>query len=213
VAVAACILGLVSAGLLVSTILIASERSNTLAAFKIESQQREAAVKQRMEADQQRQAADESFRQARQAVDTFLALSEEELAGKPGLLQVRRKFLNSALDYYNDFLEQRRDDPAVAEALGESASYVESIMEELAKLDRLASLVLLQNEHVLDDLNATSEQREALKKPLSEIGFEADENPFGMARALLEAQGTITAQLPEVLSQIDSILTGRQIAR
>ena len=57
-AAAACVLGVAAVGLLLSTIVIAREHTNTLAAYKAESQQREAAVKQRAVADQQRQAAE-----------------------------------------------------------------------------------------------------------------------------------------------------------
>src|SRR5438552_636080 len=157
-------------GLLLSTIIIAREHAGAVAAYRLENQHRIAADTQRMAADKQRQAADESFRQARQAVDTFLGLSEEELVGKPVLYQLRRKFLEAALAYYNDFLEQRRNDPAVRQELLESTKSVTQIVAELAALERFASFMLLANRYVQEDLSLSSDQRERLLSVLSVSG-------------------------------------------
>src|SRR4029077_1015846 len=100
-----------------------------------------------------------------------LGLSEEELANKPASHQVRRKFLQAALDYYNEFLEQRRDDPTVRQELLESTQWVAEIVEELAALDRFASFMLLANRFVQEDIGLSSEQR---KKLLGVLAVSAD---------------------------------------
>ncbi|HMC10938.1 MAG TPA: serine/threonine-protein kinase, partial [Pirellulaceae bacterium] len=120
VTAAAGLLAVATLGLLLSTIMISMEHADTTAAYQREKQQRDMA-------DRQRANAEENFRQARQAVDTFLELSEEELAAKPSLYQSRRKFLAAALAYYNDFLDQRRNDPAVRDELTKTSARVAQI--------------------------------------------------------------------------------------
>ena len=78
-----------------------------------------------------RQAADESFREAWRAVDTFTQLSEEEFKSKPQQFQVRRRFLATALEFYNNFLDQRRDDPTVSDELAATTKQVEQLMHWL----------------------------------------------------------------------------------
>ena len=51
------------------------------------------------------------FLSNRRAVDTyFTRMSEEQLLEQPGLQPLRKKLLQSALDYYESFLAQRGDD-------------------------------------------------------------------------------------------------------
>src|SRR5439155_14566863 len=71
VTAAAGLLAVATLALALSTIIISMEHADTQAAYQREKLQSEMAQRQR-------KAADESFRQARQAVDTFLELSEEE---------------------------------------------------------------------------------------------------------------------------------------
>src|SRR5205814_230710 len=71
------------------------------------------------------QEADESFRQARQAVDQFARISEEELAGNPFVEGARRRLLEAALAYYQDFIDQRRDDPSIQKELEASRARAE----------------------------------------------------------------------------------------
>jgi hypothetical protein len=97
-------------GLLVSTVLIAREHAKTKAAFDREIQQRA--------------AAEESFRQAQAAVDDFAQLGEEELANMPSMLGLRRRMLETALAYYQSFLEQREDDPTIRAELAATSTRV-----------------------------------------------------------------------------------------
>ena len=93
-------------GLAAGGVIIAHEHANTEAAYRNEMAAHQSEIKQR-------EAAEASFRQARQAIDTFTELSEEELAAKPALRQLRRKFLEKSLEYYGAFLKQRSSDPAL----------------------------------------------------------------------------------------------------
>jgi eukaryotic-like serine/threonine-protein kinase len=180
---------------LISTIIVAREHAGAVKAYQGELKQRA--------------AADESFRQARQAVDTFLALGEEELAGRPPLYQLRRKFLAAALTYYYDFLEQRRDDPAVRDELAATSRSVARIVEELTALERFSALLLLANRHVQDDLDLSASQRETLAAQLAAIG--ADEQ--GDPELLLVREGNFLEQVKKLDGQVAAVLDARQMKR
>ena len=68
------------------------------------------------------QAADRNFLEAGRAVDVFSHLSEVVLNHRPGSLDLRRTFLETSLEFYRDFVDQRVDDPAAIAEL-ESASH------------------------------------------------------------------------------------------
>jgi serine/threonine protein kinase len=200
---AAGILAVATLGLLLSTILISMAHSDTAAALGREKSQSEMA-------ERQRKAADESFRQARQAVDSFLQISEEELAGKPSLLETRRRFLQEALTYYNDFLEKRKNDPAVRDELAKSSQWATRIAEELAALERFASYMLLTNREVQADIKLTTAQRGELSELLSLAGSAGTD---GLPR-LNEAENVSVAEQVQALEEkISQVLTPQQLKR
>src|SRR5262249_17231665 len=57
------------------------------------------------------------FQLARRAADDLIELAEEELADKPHLEGARRRLLMAALAYYEELIEQRRDDPGARKDL------------------------------------------------------------------------------------------------
>jgi serine/threonine protein kinase/Flp pilus assembly protein TadD len=84
---------LAALGLLVSNVRIAQEQAIT---------------------KKQRDEAEANFRKARQAVDDqFTLVSQSKLFDAPGFQVLRKQLLESALNYYQDFLQQRPDDPAL----------------------------------------------------------------------------------------------------
>ncbi len=140
-------------GLLISTILIAAEQSKTEAAYQAEREQR--------------LAADQSFHQARQAVDAFVQLGEDELANKPMQRTLRRKFLETALEYYHEFLNQRRDDPNVQAELAASSARVEQMIDELAVLEGYAPLVFLSDMRVGKELQLSVSQGDEIARRMA----------------------------------------------
>lgn len=82
----------------VSNWLITQANSRTKAALEAE----------RLRAEE----AEQRFSQARRAVDLLIEVSENDLADKPPLQQLRRRLLESALVYYQDFIAQHRGNPA-----------------------------------------------------------------------------------------------------
>src|SRR5262249_50063979 len=113
---------LTSAGLALATAL-------TVRAYDRERQNANAA-------DQQRRRAEASFHQARQAVDQLAQIGEEELADRPDTEALRWRLLDAALTYYQNFMEQRRDDPSIQAELETSRARAKTILDALTTLMR-----------------------------------------------------------------------------
>jgi len=69
---------------------------------------------ERERADKHRQEAEENFQQAHQIVERFcMRLSEERLSAFQGLQPLRKEMLEVGVKYYQGFVAQRGDDPAL----------------------------------------------------------------------------------------------------
>jgi hypothetical protein len=117
VAAAAGVLVLALVGFAVSTALVAREQRKTQDAFESEARQRA--------------RAERSFRQARQVVDRFTELGVEQQADNPELQGLRRRLLTMALEYYEDFIDQSRDDPSLQAELAASHLRAITILDQI----------------------------------------------------------------------------------
>jgi eukaryotic-like serine/threonine-protein kinase len=119
VASAAVLLFLSFVGSVVTTVLIAEEHAKTKKALRGEI---------------------ESFRQARQAVDFFTQISEDKLGENADPQKVRRELLETALKYYQNFIEQRGDDPSLQAEMAASYAKVANLLGDLgADLEALGA--------------------------------------------------------------------------
>ncbi|HVX62443.1 MAG TPA: serine/threonine-protein kinase, partial [Pirellulales bacterium] len=184
-------------GLLISTILIAAEQSKTEAAYQAEREQR--------------LAADQSFHQARQAVDAFVQLGEDELANKPMQRALRRKFLETALEYYHDFLNQRRDDPNVQAELAASSTRVEQMIDELAVLEGYAPLAFLSDMRVGKELQLTVGQGDEIARRMARLA--QDRNNAKSGGNMAARQHQLAAALREQQKAIAGLLSADQMTR
>lgn len=107
--------------------------------------------------------AEQSFQQARQAVDLLIEISDDELADKPQLQATRKRLLNAALAYYQDFIAQRRDNPASQQEMVVVENRVKGILRELSIVSSLFQAKLSEDPDVQADLQITAEQKEQLK--------------------------------------------------
>jgi serine/threonine protein kinase len=142
----ALLLVLLAAGSLVSAWLIQSEHAKTQLAY-----------------DQERARAEEArqqFQLARRVVDELIQLSEQDLADKPHMEGLRQRFLEAALAYYQEFIEQRRDDLDTQQELAATQARIKQIVEDLAMLQGAGDLFLLAEPAVLHELLLSPEQRE-----------------------------------------------------
>jgi tetratricopeptide (TPR) repeat protein len=113
-----------------SRLILADER------LKSEKQARHDADTQRQEANAQRQLAEANFRKARDAVDQMLTrVADEKLASIPGVEAVRKQLLEDALKFYQEFLEQRADDPELRFEVAQAWRRVGFIQDLLTNFD------------------------------------------------------------------------------
>lgn len=147
--VAALILLLVVAvGSLISNHLIGLQQQRTTAAL----------IGEQRRADE----AEQHFQQARAAVDALFEISEEELAGKPEQA-LRRQILGMVLNYYQDFIDERKDDPSSRAELIAAQSRVRKILSQLDSIDQGMHMQLLANASVQKELKLTADQIQKLQ--------------------------------------------------
>jgi serine/threonine protein kinase len=139
---------LATTGLLLSTVLIAR-------AYKGERQKAE-------EAEQQRARAEANFLQARRTLDFLTQASAEELVDRPELLEVRRKLLEGARQYYQEFIDQHQGDSSTQAELIASRARVAQILNALYAQQeyfrRMLMTMLLEEGAVQEDLRLTPAQ-------------------------------------------------------
>jgi hypothetical protein len=201
---AAVVLVLLSAGSLLSTLLIRGEQERTRA------EQRNAEEAYRRER-QRAEEAEARFRLARRSVDEMFRISQEELADRPGLEGPRKRLLWSVLAYYQEFLEQRRDDPAARADLLEAKQRVEKVLDDLAVLRAASQLYLLCQPAVLDDLGLSDQQRPRVKEFCARVGKEWKESLADVGRLSPAERGRrAVARARAYEAEVNGLLTAAQ---
>jgi len=125
----------------------------------------------------QRKEAEERFQLARQAADEMISIADDELADNPFTGDLRKRMLQGALAYYQKFIEQRRDDPDAQAVLKITRDRVKKIIDDLVLLQGDRQIFLLKDPQVLDDLNASLEQRDHIARLTKQLDDHRDE-PF-----------------------------------
>jgi tetratricopeptide (TPR) repeat protein/tRNA A-37 threonylcarbamoyl transferase component Bud32 len=92
------------------------------------------------EAAKNARLAEESFQQARDAVDDyFTKVSESKLLAVPGLQPLRKELLESALDYYEGFIERGGDEPELQAELAQAYLRVGRIRSDIGSKEQAIS--------------------------------------------------------------------------
>ena len=152
VSTGAVLLGVIFLGSLFSTAMIANAQRTTAAALD----------RERLRANE----AEAQFAQARAAVDVLIEVSEEELVDKPAMEATRKRLLRTALEYYQDFIEQRQGDQASQQDLAAVQDRVRGILNDLTTLQRDMQIALLAQPAVCEDLRLTPGQEQRLSELL-----------------------------------------------
>lgn len=155
------VLLVVAVGLSISNRLISQEQQKTT----------EALVRERLRANE----ADTRFRQARQAVDLLIQMSEEELADVPMVQGTRKRLLETAVGFYQDFVDQQSGNAESQAELAAVQERVRGILRELTVLQREMQLELLNVPTVLDDLELAAESRPVVAEILRKSRDERDQ--------------------------------------
>jgi hypothetical protein len=130
--------------------------------------------------------ADASFRQARRAVEEFSRISEEELAGLPYAENLRKRLLEVSLSYYQDFLQQRVNDPEVRLDLAQTRDRIQQLLADLAVMNGAGRHLLLGSPAVHADLRLTESQRNQARVFLDQIIYQRNTEPRDARQMVLE---------------------------
>ena len=197
-----------SAASTVSTALVRREQAKTLA------EQRKAESAYRRER-QRAEEAETRFRLARRSVDELIRVSEEELAHRPGMEGLRKRLLASALAYYQEFIDQRRSDPAAQAELRDTTRRVETILADLAVLRAAGELYLLAQPAAHDDLRLDEGQRAKVADLFDRAGRRWIETfgDLGHPRPPAERVRLALELARANEAEVDAILTPRQRVR
>jgi hypothetical protein len=187
------ILLLVTGGLLVNNRMITLEQART--------------------ADRARDAEDQ-FRLARRSVDELIQIADEELADNPQMEGLRKRLLDSALTYYQEFIAQRRKDPKSQADLEATRDRVKKILADLASLQGAGQHYLLGEASVLEDLGLSPDQRSRMKELMQSLSLKRDErfresgrmNPEERSRRARADEASVAQLLsPEQLARLGQI--------
>ncbi len=162
---------------------------------------------------QQRELAEESFQQAKSAVDEFSSLSESELAFRPDLQDLRRNFLETSLAFYQEFLELRSEDSRVASELVATSARVQKMVEELRLLENIEPLLLLSNRAIQEDLGIDHDVAVTVEQALNAFQFQRSE----LANQFVGSLQTDNSEMSDLLiafeKSISSELNSDQLTR
>jgi tetratricopeptide (TPR) repeat protein len=123
--------------LAILAVVVAAGTATVTALWLMAEERRRLAETHLREAQQERERAEESFRDARRAVEQMLTeVGQERLKGIPEMDPVRRALLEKAAAFYDKFLRERGDDPAVREEAALAYGRVGLINEQLGRLDK-----------------------------------------------------------------------------
>jgi serine/threonine protein kinase len=180
---------------------LAVEQSRTQAAYEalaVEQTRTKAALDT---AAEQRDHAERDYEQARRTLELIVQFSEGELAHNPAYQDVRRRLLETVLDYYEEFLARHEDDAAVHAQLTASRERAAVVLTELAGLRGPSLLAIAQDPVVQQDLGLDDEQ----KKRLGELAgnFNKDMREFGepaKGPRPFPSAGAVDREIGEILS-------------
>ncbi|HVS40110.1 MAG TPA: serine/threonine-protein kinase [Gemmataceae bacterium] len=198
------ILLLLAVGSFVSAALLHAEQERT----KQEKRNAEDAYRRER---QRAEEAESRLRLARRSVDELIQVSEEELADRPGMEPVRKRLLRSALAFYQEIIEQRRDDRDAQAELVDTTQRVEKILADLAVLQAAGKLYLLGQTAVHDDLGLDDGQRKKVKELTARLGKRWMESFNDLAPLSPAERGRrVVEQARADEAEVNAILTGAQ---
>jgi serine/threonine protein kinase len=165
----------------------------------------------------ERRRADEAeaqFRLAKASVDELIQVSEQELGDRPDLENVRKRLLETALEYYQEFVKQRGDDPRFRDDLEATRQRVEKILADLVVLQGGRQLFLLRSPDVLKDLSATDEQQRKLTELSDGMGRRLKDSFHDFGRLSREERGQRFLELARASDAgMKQVLTPDQLRR
>lgn len=147
--------------------------------------------------------AQRSFQQARSAVERFSNLSESELAYRPELQDLRRSFLETSLEFYQDFLNDHSNAPALSQELVATSTRVAKMVEELRILDNISPLRALTDERVQRELGLDANKAEAIGSAVNQF----NEQRQTMANQFVGGLTNVNTEMTELAWEFNAFIT------
>ena len=173
-------------------------------------------ARERHSLTQERQRALEAearFRLGRRAADEMFQIAQNELSDAPFQDEVRERLLQGALRFYQELIELRHEVIPGNDDLKDARDQASTILADLETLEMGRRLRLLEEVEVLDDIEATTEQRDQISEiiPPLKKRWRKFSGPFGMhGKQARQDSIDLAKESSETFSRI---LTAKQIAR
>ncbi len=188
-----------ASGLLTITVLIGREQVKTHDAYVLE---RQTASK-----------AKASFEQARQAVDFLTQVATDELPNDPASREARKHLLETALDYYQVFLNEHSGDASTDKELTAARTRAEAVLAELVATDKMFrvrfSIQLLSDPSVQQEIQLTPQQSDAVRQLQQTLPRPAPPSQTTASRK----SGQMAQEANQAESTLGSILNEQQANR
>jgi hypothetical protein len=113
--------------------------------------------------------ADDRFRLARRLADEMIQIAEQETAEDPQQQLIRRRMLEVAVAYYQEFIDLRHENPGAQADLEITQSQVKTLLADLAVMHEAFRHMLLNDRSVQDELKLSPEQRNRLQAIFQDI--------------------------------------------
>jgi hypothetical protein len=155
-------------------VLIANEEDHTKKALKQLALEQDK-TKTAWESEREHAAqAEQRFKLAKGSADEMIRIANEAGDDNPAEQFLRRRLLEAALAFYQEFINQRRDDPNAQAELQNTRDHVKTILAELELLQKSWQHLLLGEPSVKDDLQLSKDQRNRVSEVVKEIGGPPD---------------------------------------
>lgn len=161
----------------------------------------------------QRAVAENRFKQALTAVETFSSLSESELSHRDNMQDLRRSFLQTSLTFYQDFLDEREDNDSVAADLQATRDHVQRMVEELTVLENLSPLNLLSQLRVQEELGATDDNAAEVRAAIDDFRRARDSLSNRFVGGLQDENNELSGLLMTLDESIHQHLSQEQLER
>ncbi len=122
--------------------------------------------------------AEDRFRLARGLADEMIQIANQETGDDPDQQLVRQRMLETAVDYYQQFINRRSGDPTAQADLKATQAQVEILLADLAVMRQAFRHMLLREPEVQRDLGITDEQHDKLISLFQDI-TNREEEPEG----------------------------------
>ena len=150
---------LIAAGILVLMVTLAGSLIANWLVSAANERTKAALAEARLRAEE----AEKRFLQARQAADLLVEVSEKELPDNPPARSLRKRLLGTAIDYYKDFISQRRGDASSQAELIAVRDRLKKSLDELTVLEGAGQFILLSDPRVQADLGLSDSARRSIE--------------------------------------------------